>query len=176
MKKRIPGLLKFYAAIFSLLSMGMLPGALAQKLTQFVDPMIGSGGRGHVFVGASVPFGAMQLGSNNIDKGWDWCSGYHYSESLLIGFSPLHLSGTGSGDPADVLIMPVAGEVQLDNGRQDFPHKGYLSLFSHRKEPVISGFYSVKMDNDLTVELTASQLTLGYLVCLLLRSDRTMVN
>lgn len=61
----------------------------------YVDPFIGSGGHGHVFVGASVPFGAVQIGPNNINKGWDWCSGYHYSDSLIIGFSNLHLSGTG---------------------------------------------------------------------------------
>jgi len=131
--------------------------AKAQKLTQFVDPLIGSGGHGHVFVGASVPFGAVQLGPNNIYKGWDWCSGYHYSDSLIIGFSHLHLSGTGIGDLADVLIMPVTGEVKLDKGRQEFPHNGYLSTFSHKNEIVRPGYYSLKIDNGVTVELTASE-------------------
>jgi len=129
----------------------------AQKLTQFVDPLIGSGGHGHVFVGASVPFGAVQIGPNNIYKGWDWCSGYHYSDSLFIGFSHLHLSGTGIGDLADVLIMPVTGEVKLDKGRQEFPHNGYLSTFSHENEVAKPGYYSVKMDNGVAVELTASE-------------------
>jgi len=129
----------------------------AQKLTQFVDPLIGSGGHGHVFVGAGVPFGAVQLGPNNIYKGWDWCSGYHYSDSLIIGFSHLHLSGTGIGDLGDVLIMPVTGEVKLDKGRQEFPHKGYLTTFSHKNEIARPGYYSVKMDNGVAVELTASE-------------------
>lgn len=129
----------------------------AQKLTRFVDPLIGSGGHGHVFVGASVPFGAVQLGPNNIYKGWDWCSGYHYSDSLIIGFSHLHLSGTGIGDLGDVLIMPVTGEVKLDKGRQEFPHRGYLSTFSHKNETVRPGYYFVKLDNGVAVELTASE-------------------
>ena len=134
------------------------PGtAQSQKLTRFVDPLIGSGGHGHVFVGASVPFGAVQLGPNNIYKGWDWCSGYHYSDSLLIGFSHLHLSGTGIGDLADVLFMPVTGEVKLDKGRQEFPHNGYLTTFSHKNEIARPGYYSVKMDNGVAVELTASE-------------------
>ncbi len=131
--------------------------SIAQKPTSFVDPMIGSGGHGHVFVGASVPFGAVQLGPNNIYKGWDWCSGYHYSDSLIIGFSQLHLSGTGIGDLADVLIMPVAGEVMLDKGRQQFPHNGYLNTFSHKNEVAKAGYYSVKLDNGVAVELTASE-------------------
>src|SRR5262245_55907 len=83
----------------------------AQKLTQYVNPFIGTGGHGHVFLGASVPFGAVQLGPNNIFKGWDWCSGYHYSDSILIGFSHTHLSGTGGSDLGDVLIMPTTGEI-----------------------------------------------------------------
>ena len=82
-------------------------GAGAQSLTSFVDPYIGSGSHGHVFVGASVPFGAVQVGPNNIYKGWDWCSGYHYADSILIGFSQTHLSGTGIGDLGDVLLMPT---------------------------------------------------------------------
>ncbi|NEW81885.1 MAG: glycoside hydrolase family 92 protein [Mariniphaga sp.] len=144
-------------AFFILISVGILINVKAQKLTQFVDPLIGSGGHGHVFVGASVPFGAVQVGPNNIYKGWDWCSGYHYSDSLIIGFSHLHLSGAGIGDLADVLIMPVTGEVKLDKGRQEFPHNGYLSTFSHKNEVAIAGFYSVKLNNGVAVELTASE-------------------
>ena len=74
----------------------------------YVDPYIGSGGHGHVFVGASVPFGAIQAGPQNIHKGWDWCSGYHHSDSIVIGFAHTHLSGTGCTDMGDVsCIMPV---------------------------------------------------------------------
>jgi len=144
-------------AFFILIVGGTLNNVRAQKLTQFVDPLIGSGGHGHVFVGASVPFGEVQVGPNNIYKGWDWCSGYHYSDSLIIGFSHLHLSGTGIGDLADVLIMPVPGEVKLDKGSQEFPHNGYLSTFSHKNEVAKAGFYSVKLDNGVAVELTASE-------------------
>ena len=111
-----------------------------------MDPLIGAGGHGHVFVGANVPFGAVQVGPNNIYKGWDWCSGYHYSDSLIIGFSSLHLSGTGIGDLADVLIMPFTGDARLDKGKQEYPHGGYLSTFSHDNESVKPGYYSVKMD------------------------------
>ncbi len=127
----------------------------------YVDPMIGAGGHGHVFVGANVPFGAVQVGPNNIYKGWDWCSGYHYSDSLIIGFSHLHLSGTGIGDLGDILIMPYTGEPRLQKGKQEFPHGGYLSTFSHENESVKPGYYSVKMDNGVTVELTASE-RVGY--------------
>ena len=144
-------------SLFLLFWAGVSEYSKAQKLTQFVDPLIGSGGHGHVFVGASVPFGAVQVGPNNIYKGWDWCSGYHYSDSLIIGFSHLHLSGTGIGDLADVLIMPVTGEVKLDKGRQEFPHNGYLTTYSHKNEVAKAGFYSVKLDNGVAVELTASE-------------------
>jgi len=123
----------------------------------YVDPLIGSGAHGHVFVGASVPFGAVQVGPNNIYKGWDWCSGYHYSDSLIIGFSQLHLSGTGIGDLGDILIMPYTGDVKLDKGRQEYPHNGYLSKFSHENETVRPGYYSVQMDNGVKVELAASE-------------------
>ncbi len=153
-KNRIPFL---KIAVVLSMFLGIQNTTNAQKPTGFVDPMIGSGGHGHVFVGASVPFGAVQLGPNNIYKGWDWCSGYHYSDSLIIGFSHLHLSGTGIGDLADVLIMPVAGEVLLDKGRQQFPHNGYLTTFSHKNEVAKAGYYAVKLDNGVAVELTASE-------------------
>lgn len=79
------------------------------SFTQYVNPMIGSGGHGHVFVGASVPFGMVQAGPVQYNTGWDWCSGYHHSDSTIIGFAQLHLSGTGIGDLGDISLMPVAG-------------------------------------------------------------------
>ncbi|HEY0272192.1 MAG TPA: glycoside hydrolase family 92 protein, partial [Chitinophaga sp.] len=93
-----------------MLAGGVLPPVQAQQHSpvkepaplSFVDPYIGSGGHGHVFVGASVPYGAVQAGPTNIVKGWDWCSGYHYSDSVVIGFPQTHLSGTGIGDLGDV--------------------------------------------------------------------------
>ena len=129
----------------------------AQRLTSYVHPLIGAGGHGHVFVGASVPFGAVQVGPQNIPKGWDWCSGYHYSDSILIGFSHLHLSGTGGGDLGDVLIMPYTGKIKTEKGTQEHHGEGYASLFSHGREMVRPGYYSVHLDDyGVDVELTAS--------------------
>lgn len=129
----------------------------AQQLTSFVDPMTGSGGHGHVFIGASVPFGAVQAGPNNFFKGWDWCSGYHYSDSIIIGFAQTHLSGTGIGDLGDVLIMPYTGAVKTGKGSPENVSSGYGSHFSHANETVKPGYYKVKLDNNVTVELTASE-------------------
>lgn len=133
----------------------------AQKATSFVDPYIGSVGHGHVFVGASVPFGAVQVGPNNIYKGWDWCSGYHYSDSIIIGFSQMHLSGTGIGDLGDVLIMPYTGVVRTDKGSQEDPSAGYAARYTHAHEKVKPGYYSVDLDSKVKVELTASE-RVGY--------------
>lgn len=134
-------------------------GLKAQKrFTAYVDPMIGAGGHGHVFVGASVPFGAVQLGPSNIYKGWDWCSGYHYSDSVLIGFSHTHLSGTGGSDLGDVLIMPNIGEVKISTGTQQDPLSGFASYYSHTDEVVKPGYYSVKLkSSNIKVELAATE-------------------
>ncbi len=129
----------------------------AQSPASFVDPYIGSGGHGHVFVGASVPLGAVQAGPNNFFKGWDWCSGYHYSDSTIIGFAQTHLNGTGIGDLGDVLIMPYIGKTKTDKGSEGNTSSGYASSFSHQKERVKPGYYSVKMANGVSVELTASE-------------------
>ncbi|MDG3581066.1 GH92 family glycosyl hydrolase [Galbibacter pacificus] len=135
--------------------------AQEENFTDYVDPFIGSGGHGHVFIGANVPFGGVQLGPNNIYKGWDWCSGYNYADSLIIGFSHLRLSGTGIGDLGDILIMPYTGKVKLNKGKQEFPHNGYLSTFSHNKEKAEPGYYKVTMDNKVIVELTSTE-RVGY--------------
>ncbi|GAA0529840.1 GH92 family glycosyl hydrolase [Chitinophaga japonensis] len=128
------------------------------KPLAYVDPYIGSGGHGHVFVGASVPFGAVQVGPTNIVKGWDWCSGYHYSDSVVIGFSQTHLSGTGIGDLGDVLIMPYTGDVKTNRGTQEDPASGYGSHYSHAHETARPGYYAVQLeDHDIQVELTASE-------------------
>src|SRR3981081_3186365 len=118
-------------AIFFISLLLMIDSTNAQHYTSYVDPLIGSGGHGHVFVGASVPFGAVQLGPDNIFKGWDWCSGYNYADSLIIGFAHTHLSGTGIGDLADILIMPYTGPVKTSKGTEQDRHSGYGSLYSH---------------------------------------------
>ena len=122
----------------------------------FVDPYIGSGGHGHVFVGASVPFGAIQVGPQNIFKGWDWCSGYHYSDSVMIGFSHTHLSGTGCCDLGDVVLMPFMGEVRTRRGEQNDITGSTSSYYSHKTEKVEPGYYGITLDNGVGVELTAS--------------------
>ena len=104
-----------------------------------------------------APFGMIQLSPDNGLSGWDWVSGYHYSDSLIAGFSHLHLSGTGIGDLADILFMPVNKEIDLtvQVKRKDIP---YLSKFSHENEEASPGYYRVFLkDYDVDVELTASQ-------------------
>ncbi|MBA4275944.1 GH92 family glycosyl hydrolase [Flavobacterium sp.] len=126
--------------------------------TQYVDPIIGSAGHGHVFVGANVPFGAVQLGPTNIAEGWDWCSGYNYASNTILGFTHTHLSGTGIGDLNDILLLPITGKVSLKKMTKEDLKNGYGSLFSHNNEVVKPGFYSVLLDRyNVKAELTASE-------------------
>ncbi len=125
--------------------------------TQWVDPFIGTGFHGHVFMGASVPFGAVQLGPVNLSEGWDWCSGYHYSDSTIIGFAHTHLSGTGIGDLGDILLMPATGEVLTGKGTVKNLAAGNTSLFSHQAETARPGYYSVLLQRyGIKAELTAT--------------------
>lgn len=128
----------------------------SEGLLQYVDPYIGSGYHGHVFVGTSVPYGMVQLGPNNIHKGWDWCSGYHYSDSILIGFSHTHLNGTGCTDLGDILIMPL-NEIRTPRGNQDDIRDGYASRYSHDNETARPEYYSLLLDRyNIKAELTAT--------------------
>lgn len=124
---------------------------------RYVDPYIGSGGHGHVFVGASVPFGTVQVGPQNIFKGWDWCSGYHFSDSVMIGFSHTHLSGTGCTDLGDIQLMPFTGTVRTLRGEQNDISGSCSSYYSHDNEKVSPYYYSIGLDNGVDVELTASR-------------------
>lgn len=134
----------------------------ALDVTKYIDPLIGSDYHGHVFVGASLPWGAVQVGPTQIPKGWDWCSGYHYSDSILIGFSQLHLSGTGIGDLGDVMLMPYTGKIHTQPRTQEDSTTGYGSRFSHDQEKAEAGYYYVKLlDHDIDVHLTASE-RVGY--------------
>ncbi|MDD6026945.1 MAG: GH92 family glycosyl hydrolase [bacterium] len=143
-------------AMTSLVSCTPADQTAEADLLQYVDPFIGSGFHGHVFVGASVPFGMVQLGPNNIDKGWDWCSGYHYSDSICIGFSHTHLNGTGCGDMGDVMVMPMT-EVNVKRGNQDDISMGYASYYRHETEEAHPDYYSVMLDRyDIKAELTAT--------------------
>lgn len=129
-----------------------------ENLTQYVDPYIGTGDHGHVFMGANVPFGLVQLGPTQFSQGWDWCSGYHISDSTIIGFGHMHLSGTGIGDLGDISFMPAVGDVKLTRGTLPDETTGIYSYFSHDKETAKAGYYSVHLDRfNIDVELTATQ-------------------
>ncbi len=119
--------------------------------TKYVNPFIGTGGHGHTYPGATVPFAMVQLSPDTrIDGSWDGCGGYHYSDSIIYGFSHTHLSGTGCSDYGDIMLMPMDGEPSLDN-------KIYSSKFSHADESASAGYYSVKLKDDNTfVELTST--------------------
>ena len=103
--------MKLTGFLFAAALLGACTQAAEENYTRHVDPKIGTGGHGHVFVGANVPFGLVQVGPTSIPQTWDWCSGYHASDSTVIGFSHTHLSGTGIGDLFDVTVMPVTGDV-----------------------------------------------------------------
>lgn len=127
-----------------------VPASAQRDLTRYVNPFIGTSGHGHTFPGAIVPFGMVQLSPDTRLTGWDGCSGYHYSDSKIYGFSHTHLSGTGISDYGDILLMPRVGPVPED----------YASRFQHRNETATAGYYSVKLDDDnILVELTATART-----------------
>jgi len=123
----------------------------AQDFAKHVNPFIGTGGHGHTFPGATVPYGMVQLSPDTrIDGSWDGCGGYHYSDNLIYGFSHTHLNGTGVSDYGDIMLMPTMGEPSFDN-------KVYSSTFSHANEKASAGFYSVKLDkHNIDVRLTTS--------------------
>ncbi len=128
-----------------------------EDLTKWVDTKIGTGGHGHVFVGANVPFGMVQLGSTSIPQQWDWCSGYHESDSTVIGFSHTHLSGTGIGDLFDVTVMPVVGRVTYARGTEDSPESGLWSYGDRSREVSVPGYYSIPLERyGVLAELTAT--------------------
>ena len=123
----------------------------------YVDPFIGTGGHGHTYPGATMPFGMVQLSPDTRLEGWDGCSGYHYTDSIIYGFSHTHLSGTGVPDYCDILFMPATDKFYLKNGYNDTIEKGYSSRFSKKTEYAKPGFYKVKLDDyGIFVELTAS--------------------
>ncbi|MDG2074390.1 MAG: GH92 family glycosyl hydrolase, partial [Polaribacter sp.] len=134
------------------------PISSAQKdrqLIDYVNPFIGTGGHGHTYPGATMPFGMMQLSPDTRLDGWDGCSGYHYSDNEIFGFSHTHLSGTGVSDYGDILLMPT-NKVVFNNGADG--KEGYKSKFSHDKEIAEPGYYKVHLeDTNIDVELTVSE-------------------
>lgn len=126
-------------------------------LTRHVDVFIGTGGHGHTFPGATLPFGMVQLGPDTYNTTWDACSGYHESHGSIMGFSHTHLSGTGIGDMLDFLVVPRTGEVRLHPGPPDAPGTGYRSRFDRADEVASPGYYRVLLkDTGIHAELTAT--------------------
>jgi predicted alpha-1,2-mannosidase len=122
----------------------------AQTLTKYVDPFIGTGAHGHTYPGATVPFGMVQLSPDNGSQGWDWCSGYHYTDSMIAGFSHTHLSGTGIGDLCDISVMPALGLINDTIAL-------YREKFSHKNEKATPGFYQVTMNNGIKAAFTTTE-------------------
>lgn len=120
----------------------------------FVNPFIGTGGHGHTFPGPVLPFGMVQVGPDTRYEGWDGCGGYHYSDSIIYGFSQTHLSGTGIPDYADILVVPQQDKLNTILGYKE--PNGFGAKFSHDKEIATPGFYSVHLENGIDVSLTAT--------------------
>ena len=132
--------------------------AAGKDLTQLVDVFIGTGGHGHCYPGATVPFGMVQLSPDTGVGDWDHCSGYHHDDTSLMGFSHTHLSGTGAADLLDILLMPGTGAVHLEPGSRENPSEGYRSRFSHAMERGEPGYYTVFLDDyKVLAELTATE-------------------
>ncbi len=128
----------------------------SKNLTSYVDPFIGTGGHGHTFPGATMPFGMMQLSPDTRLEGWDGCGGYHFTDSIVYGFSHTHLSGTGVTDYGDVLFMPVLESgLKYNNGSDGTD--GYRSVFSKKNEIAKAGYYRTLLDkHNIDVELTVT--------------------
>jgi predicted alpha-1,2-mannosidase len=145
------------------LALPILASAAADRPTTAfaaVDPMIGTGGDGHTFPGATVPFGMIQLSPDtampDFKHAYKWAAGYQYGDTSILGFSHTHFSGSGHSDLGDVLVMPVAGDVKLDPGSPDKPGSGYRSRFDHKTERAEAGYYAVTLaDYGVRAELTA---------------------
>lgn len=134
-------------AVTLLLAVILIAG---QAQSALVNPLVGTAEHGHTFPGAIVPFGAVQLSPDTRLDGWDGCSGYHYSDNRIYGFSHTHLSGTGCSDYGDILVAPFIGTPSTDNAE-------YSATFSHKNEMATPGYYRVKLDNGIIAELTATQ-------------------
>lgn len=126
-----------------------------KNILDYVDPMIGTGGHGHTYPGATMPFGMVQLSPDTRLTGWDGCSGYHFSDDTIYGFTHTHLSGTGVSDYGDILLMPINNAKELVV--KDLTYEQYLSSFSHDKEKASPGYYEVYLDQPkVKVELTTT--------------------
>lgn len=142
----------FYALLVSVCSCSN-----GSTLTDYVDPSIGTDYNGHTYPGAVLPFGMVSASPDTDTKGWAHCSGYHYADNSIMGFSQTHLSGTGANDMCDIMLMPVTGEPEFYPGPLDDPDKGYRSRFSHDSEIMRPGYYAVRLDDyDVFCEMTVT--------------------
>nr|WP_319397687.1 GH92 family glycosyl hydrolase [uncultured Carboxylicivirga sp.] len=157
LKKKLKPLIKIIPIALLILLVSTTNAQEKKDYTHYVDPFIGTGGHGHTFPGATLPFGMVQLSPDTGIEGWDWCSGYHESDSSVIGFSHTHLSGTGGADYGDVLLMPTVGNVNFQPGTKADPDASYRSRFSHDNEIASPGYYSILLDDyNIKAELTAT--------------------
>ena len=148
------------AGPFSSGALALAAPKTAGDAMEWVDPRIGTGGHGHCYPGATMPFGAVQLSPDTYTDGWDWCSGYHDTDASIMGFSHTHLSGTGAGDLLDFLVMPGTGPAHIRPGSREDPDSGYRSRFDHADEHAEPGYYSVLLrDYKIRAELTATERT-----------------
>ncbi len=130
------------------------------RFINYVDPFIGTAGKGKTYPGATVPNGMVQLSPDNGRNGWDWISGYFYPDSVIAGFSHLHLSGTGAGDLYDISFLPTSGRLKRRKLDGQNPDATVYSAFSHDNESAMPGYYQVYLDDyDVNVELTATART-----------------
>ncbi len=163
MKNIIPVVIVFFLVFFSCKNdkaFAERENIKQNKNSSYVDPFIGTGGHGHTYPGATVPFGMLQVSPINGISNWDWCSGYHYSDSIAVGFSHLSLSGTGIGDLADILFMPVNKKIDLSAKSKSRASVPYKSSYSHKNEKATPGYYQVFLeDHNINVELTTSKRT-----------------
>ena len=165
-RKQITASLLKWTALVGLTMSSVAMSETATDYTRWVDPFIGTGGDGHTFPGAVVPFGMMQLSpdTESVFRGVDpqpeiykRCAGYHYDDHTILGFSHTHFSGTGHSDLGDLLIMPMVGTTHIEPGSASNPDSGYRSRFSHDKEQATPGYYGVDLlDYDIHAELSTS--------------------
>ena len=144
----------FYISLFSTITCCSKSNI---DVLKYINPFIGTGAHGHTFPGPTRPFGMVQIGPDTRIEGWDGCSGYHYSDSIIYGFSHTHLSGTGIGDYCDLLIMPFSGELTFNNGYNDNNELCYSSLFDKKNEMAKAGYYEVELaKHQITAKLTCT--------------------
>ena len=144
---------------FALLSILGCNQKKTEKLTNFVDPFIGTGYFGHTFPGATLPFAMVQLSPDTYTQGWTYAAGYNYADNSIMGFSHRHFSGVGMTALGDILLMPtVTDKIQVNPGSRENPDEGYRSRFDHVDETASPGYYSVKLkDYGVKVELTTTK-------------------